>query len=402
MRRQTVIQPKNFDGLHPGYKQVLVMNYRLVGYIVHYAVPAKLSITYPRAYFLDLAGPFIHALPFVTLLLVGLDFWFRQRLKWLLFGLAFYYMTIFPALVMGDKGTNFLPDRYMYIPCIGLLFIFICILFSLVLNRQPKLFKPVIGALIAVIAIYSYSTYSYSKVWNNTISLWTDAINKYPGMLEVAYKNRALEYRKTDRLDEAFKDYIVLERMEVKEAGIYGNIANIYGTRGMYDKSLEYYSKALEYDDNYFNAYLNRGVMYAQRGMLSQAMVDFEKAYKIDSTSRRLLESYAFANYELQNFNKSAEIYTELINLEIEVEENHFQRGLAHFNAGNYQSALDDFLKVSSISPSNGEAIYNCSVSYFNMNQPQKAMEYARKAQNLGFTVDPSYLQQIQAELRPG
>ncbi|NNC96117.1 MAG: tetratricopeptide repeat protein [Chitinophagales bacterium] len=394
---QQVIQPENFDGLHPFYKQFLVMNYRMIGFVAHFVYPTKLSITYPRAYYLDMVGGFIHALPFLNLLLLLGILWMWQRARWLAFGAAFYFLTIFPALMMGDKGTNFLPDRYVYMPSFGLVFLFITAVFTYVSERY---FKLSLALLSVVIMLCSYSVFNYSHAWKDSLTLWSDAIEKYPGMLEVAYKNRGLEYRKRNRMDLALQDYLILEKMRVREAGVYGNIANIYGSLQNFDKSQEYYTKAIQHDENYATAYLNRGITYAQRKMFDLAFADFQKAYSLDSTSPKLLESYAYANFEVGNYALSTKLYSELINAGVQLERVYFQRGLAFFSAKEFTKAVEDFIQVVSFNPSNQDALYNISASYFQLGEYSKAMDFANRAAQNGFNVPQSFYQKIQEGLQ--
>ena len=73
----------------------------------------------------------------------------------------------------------------------------------------------------------------------------------------------------------------------------------------------------------------------------------------------------------------------------------YFYRGLAKFRSDNYQGALEDFLYNIRLNPNNKDTYFNISVSYFKMKQHDKAMEYALKAQSMGYNVSDSYLKQI-------
>ncbi|MGB0167161.1 MAG: tetratricopeptide repeat protein [Luteibaculum sp.] len=51
---------------------------------------------------------------------------------------------------------------------------------------------------------------------------------------------------------------------------------------GQYDSAVYYFSKAVEQDDRYFQAYYNRGLAYLEQGNKDQAVSDFKQSVKIN------------------------------------------------------------------------------------------------------------------------
>ena len=64
---------------------------------------------------------------------------------------------------------------------------------------------------------------------------------------------------------------------------------NEYFDKGMYDKAIEEFNKAIEINPNDANAYNNRGFAYGMIGNLDQAIEDYNKAIEINP---KLAEAY--------------------------------------------------------------------------------------------------------------
>lgn len=52
--------------------------------------------------------------------------------------------------------------------------------------------------------------------------------------------------------------------------------------KGLYDLAISDYTKALEIDPRYADAYYNRGNAYAKKGLYDQAISEFTKALEIN------------------------------------------------------------------------------------------------------------------------
>ena len=69
-----------------------------------------------------------------------------------------------------------------------------------------------------------------------------------------------------------------------RQASDYGNLGNVYQTRGELDQAVEYYLKALDLNEvlgrkqNMANDYDNLGVVYQIRGELDQAVEYYQKS----------------------------------------------------------------------------------------------------------------------------
>ena len=60
------------------------------------------------------------------------------------------------------------------------------------------------------------------------------------------------------------------------------NLGNAYFIKGQYTQAIFHFSKAIEIDPKFFDAYNNRGKAYHSRGDFNKAISDYNKAIEID------------------------------------------------------------------------------------------------------------------------
>ena len=60
------------------------------------------------------------------------------------------------------------------------------------------------------------------------------------------------------------------------------SIGDDYYGRGEFDQAIASYSKAIELDPKYENAYNNRGLAYDDQGKFDQAIADYSMAIELD------------------------------------------------------------------------------------------------------------------------
>jgi tetratricopeptide (TPR) repeat protein len=98
---------------------------------------------------------------------------------------------------------------------------------------------------MSVIPVVSFLSWQRCKVWNNSVALWSDALQKYPRS-DVAYNNRAIAYF----------------------------------DKGEYEKAIEDCTRAIQLTPNHYLAYFNRGCAYSKKGDYAKAASDFKQYLK--------------------------------------------------------------------------------------------------------------------------
>jgi len=380
--------------------------YGFIMYIIKMFLPLNLSAFYPYP-FTDSQGniPGIYyASPFIVLsIAVAIFLIFRKNStigKILAFGFAFYFITLVLVLQFLSVGSVIMADRYSYLSYIGLFFII-----GYFFEYSKKHFSSVIANVFAVLLIvsvgfFSYLTHERTKVWTNAETLWTDAMNQFP-FIEIAYENRGIYYKDHNELDKMLKDYeFVTEKLHSKNEKIWSNLGNLYGLQKKFDKSLDAYSKAIEYNPQNASTYLNRAITLSMMGEYSKSIPDYDRSIELEPKVALTYKNRAYTLMQLGQYEKSIADYDKAIELYSYDTLSFLNRGISKFNAKKYAEAIDDFNKYIGMSPNNSQAYYNASMAYKNVNKFPEALKNALNAQKLGLAISPEYIEDLRSKVK--
>ncbi|NQV01839.1 MAG: tetratricopeptide repeat protein, partial [Bacteroidia bacterium] len=381
------------------FQRILFASYGFMMYLARLLIPFQLSAFYPYPV-LSPTGylPMIfYFSPLIVLAFTALVILSIRYTRVVLFGFLFYLFSVILVLQFISVGSAIMADRYAFIPCIGLFFVVGYYVNYCIATKQKNLrFLQII--VPAVVAVYTVVliivTSGLIKIWENTETLWTDVISKYP-TVEVAYKNRGIYYGKQDRTEEALRDYKVLVQFNTRDAKIYSNLGNIYALKGDVPEALKAYDKAIGLDTTSPEAYMNRGITHARNRNFEPALRDLRKAEELNPVSMEILINKAYLLLDMGKTEEALEQYNRLIRLDPRNDDFYLRKGLCLFHLGNHPAAKDEFNRCLNLNPRNAAAVFNLSVIYSAERKYPEALEYAQRAQSLGFQVDPGCLEKL-------
>lgn len=196
-----------------------------------------------------------------------------------LFGLLFYFISIFPAsgIVIFIK-KSLVSDRYAFIPLIGVI---ICIGSLIEITHIKEKIK--YSILIIVICILTFYSFQRIEVWRDDLTNAIERVNEFP-LNAIERNNLATEYIKIGNYDEASKELENAKRLS-KEANevIYNNLAYLETVKGNVEKAEEIYLEYLSINPKSFKTLYNLGTLYLQVEKLYEAKILLEKAIAIIS-----------------------------------------------------------------------------------------------------------------------
>jgi len=316
-------------------ERIIFSFYGLMTYLWKMVNPTSLSCfyNYPQKHDGMLPTLFLIS-PIVILALAFLIYKSQRFGKDVVFGFVFFLITIVLVLQIFPVGDAIIADRYTYIPYIGLFFIIARWINNLLENKGGKfqsLKTPIIGALIIFSAVCCYLSFQQSKVWHDSISLWSGAIENFDGAAK-PFNNRGLTYFRTNQ----------------------------------YDKALSDMTRTIQLNDDYPDIHYNRGVVYFSLKKYDKALNDY--------------------NIALQKDPKFAKAYN--------------NRGNVYHLLGKYNEAINDYTACIQYSPNFAKAYCDRAGTYFTVQKFQAALEDALHAKELGFNVDPRFIDAIQAGIK--
>ena len=335
--------------------------YGIVFYLIKIIVPDKLSCIYPApAKMHGLYSYIFKSAPFILIILILIIMWLSKYKK-IFWGIIFFIVTVLPVLQLIPIGQAVPADRYMYIPAIGLFYIFANI-FNIIYQKRNKHIKPILIILIfLIISTFSYLSFKRCYVWKDSITLWNDVLSKYPNV-STAYLNRGLAYGDNGDYDKAVEDYKKAIIYDAMSADAYNNLGNIYFFRNELDLALINYNKAIDIflktgvpNIELAKVYNNRGNIYARKNLFDNSIADFNRAI------------------ELNQYYSDA----------------YFNRANVYYKLKKFYNAISDYNQVIKINPYDIKAYKNRAICYFLTEDYEKAYEDICKIQNLGYSSDP-------------
>ena len=152
-----------------------------------------------------------------------------------------------------------MAERYSYLAYLGLFLIL-----SYLLVNKLKVFSETKGLPVLALSIYLLflSGYTYARVgvWENSYTLWTDVIEKYPNHF-LAYANRAAYYIGINRFEEAIADFDECIAVSPENPACSNSKGLLLRRMDRFQEALNNFNYSLSIDSNYFPALMNRGML---------------------------------------------------------------------------------------------------------------------------------------------
>ena len=309
------------------FQNLSLFFYAFVFYISKILLPVRLMARYPSdigQYPLDLV---LNGAVFAVACML-IYFVYRRKKEFVSFGTAFFVLTLMPTLPFHFTGQPY-ADRYTYLPLAGILLIISAFFLEILPKKWPtrRILSYGAGAFLGLaVLLLGAKTRALSRVWHDSISLWTHVLKIDP-QNAIALLDRSQAYIDAGEMDKALADINTGEELEPENPKFCNNRGIIYFKRGEYDKALNEFNRSLAINPRFQLGYLNRAILwghlhefeksihdltaaieinkyfylayyyreiaYKELNLTDRALADFKAAYKISptETARREIES---------------------------------------------------------------------------------------------------------------
>ena len=291
--------------------RILMICYSLAGYLFRIVVPLNLSAIYAYPQKTGIFLPFIFCMaPVILAALIFLVSQVKKMKRELIFGLLFFIINVLVTqLTLLEDG--FMANRYGYLPGVGLIFIIAACFDHFRLGS--KLEKTVsIVSMVFFLLLFSVLTLQRSQVWNNTLSLFNNAVEQSPGSA-FAFNNRGIARYSENDQDGALSDYNQAISIFPRYSGAYYNRGIVYFDMKEFGKAQENYTTAIMLNPKFASC-------YAARGLLEMEV--------------------------MQNDSLALADYSAALRLNPEMAQVYYNRGLLRLRMKNIQMACEDFHQV--------------------------------------------------------
>jgi tetratricopeptide (TPR) repeat protein len=283
-----------------------------------------LTINYSAAYTINVPYPI---LGFRTLFVIGITFLFfglsllsLKKTKVIFFSFLFFLVTLLPYLNVIPIST-LLADRYVFIASFSYVFLLGILFDRLYVVKKKKYSEDFFKLLSSVLFLflltgYSFMTIQQNKIWENSYTLWSDAVEKHPN----------------------------------------SNTANalmgvVYMELGMDEKAVEYLEKAVQLFPIDYESRNNLGIVYGRLKKPEKALKELLTAISLKPENETIQINLSVFYQGQKEYSRSEEILKNLISKNPQNANLYFRLGIVYKEMGKYEAAITTLIKSIELAP---------------------------------------------------
>lgn len=322
-----------------------------------------LTINYSASYTIPIPNPIMGLRTIVSIgafcLMAGLSLWSLRRTKVFFFSFFFFLVTLLPYLNILPIST-LLADRYVFIASFSY-----CFLLGIAFNRLYELrdqrFSKDFPRLLATALFfclligYSFMTYKQNRVWENSYTLWADAVEKAP---------------------------------ESNTANAMMGV--VYMELGMDEEAVGYLEKAVQILPYDYLSRNNLGIVYERLNQPQRALEEFLKAIWLRPDDETIQLNLSLFYQRQKAYEKAEEILKTILLRREKDAILHFRLGVLYKEAGRYQEAISEIERSMNLAPNVVNPYEELGDIYLSrLNDKEKAKYYYSKGVEAGKKSSP-------------
>jgi tetratricopeptide (TPR) repeat protein len=343
---KAIAQPE----FYPVWQRFVFALYGFGEYIKRLFWPFPLSTLHPFPASATVPASWYPAL-MLTPIVIALAVYFRKD-KNVIFGLTFFAVNLALVLQLLTFGNSVISERYTYVPYIGLCFGLAMLWAKSAMSTSAK--NVLLGLFLVTSLGFAVVANRQVKVWKDSMSLWTKAIEAYPSSY-IARSNRG-NYLVTQlgKNDEGLVDYNIALEVKPEHANSLENRCIIYLHKKDFAAALKDAEQLIEFYPTTGKGYYLRGFVEDKLGQQEQAIADYSKSTELDP-----INPEAWAN-----------------------------RGIIYYNVKqDYNAAKADFEAAIQNNPKNGVYVINRARCWIALGNKPEALKDIELAKQLGAAV---------------
>jgi tetratricopeptide (TPR) repeat protein len=291
---------------------VFINNIKLLIFTINYSAAYAMKIPTPV-----LSPPVLLAIV-DTLLLAAVSLWSLKKTRVLFFSFFFFGVTLLPYLNIIPIST-LVADRYVFIASFSY-----CFLLGVAFDRfyrfkarrfSMDFFKVLSTAVfLLLLSGYSFMTIQQNRIWENSYTLWADAVEKQPdsntanslmgvvfmelGMNEEALKhlhqavqlfpydyesrnNLGIVYGRLNEPEKALQELLVADQLKPEQFAIRVNLALHFERQREYDKAEKILKELIAKHPQNANLYYRLGLLYKTMENYESAIAQFTRSTQL-------------------------------------------------------------------------------------------------------------------------
>lgn len=387
-----------------------------VTYLGKFFFPTNLAIFYPFPDTLPLwkSTSALFLLLFISVLAV---MFFRKK-PYIFTGWFWFTGTLFPAIGLIQGGLwPAIADRFVYIPCIGILFIIVWGAYDLTQDHQLQR-KFLTVCFSAIAGILLVITYTEVRHWKNSLTIFQHTLasteNNFVAHnnLGVAFeengdlKNARFHYKQALRIKPSYAEahnnmgnilaaqnkntaaeahFAKALRINPDFAKAHNNMGNIKFKQNIPAKAIEHYLSALELNPYYANAHSNLGSALIYEGKIEEGIKRYKQALSIQPDLWETHTNLAATLLKQGALDDAKKHFIKAARLQPESPLPLFYLAKVYSEKKEYAQTIDTYKKIISSWPDLNSAYYNLACTYSKQGNREASIEWLKAAIEHGY-----------------
>jgi protein O-mannosyl-transferase len=222
-------------------------------------------------------------------------------------------------------------------------------------------------------------TLQRNLVYQSKVSVWEDAVAKYPGNLRGHY-NLAVELVNSRRTEEAIAEYERTLETWPNHADSQYNLGVVLRECRRYDEAIVHFRRAVELKPDYVEAHNSLGLALAEIGKPDEAIAEYQLALKFEPDYADAHNNFAGALLKCGRVDEAIVHFNNALELNPDCMEAHFNLALTLAGRRKFDEALDHFRKAVELKPNYAEGHNNLGNTLASLNRMDEAIHQFRKA----------------------
>jgi tetratricopeptide (TPR) repeat protein len=170
--------------------------------------------------------------------------WHGRGRREIVLPLALILAFLLPVLAVNSIGGSNFSERYLYIPSIGLAWLFGLLCAKVAVRLPERARKPAAIGVLALLAASGVAAWARSGIYKSDLTLFQAAIRTNPRS-EIARNNLGMALYNRGRVDEAEREYQEALRLIPKSVPPLANLAVLYEKKGDLPKARKTFEEVL-------------------------------------------------------------------------------------------------------------------------------------------------------------
>ncbi len=211
---------------------------------------------------------------------------------------------------------------------------------------------------LACIVILAALSINRGLDYRSEIGLWEDAALKSPNK-PLVHNNLAVYYLNAQRLEEAKRELLIVNKLDPTDGNAYNNLGNIYFQQGNWAAALATFDMVIAGGSRDPNVYYNAGKVRRKLKLYEEALALLARAIEIKPNAAEFYFELGNVYQDLKRFDAALKSYRAGLKYNPGASEIYNNIGVIFWNLQSFARAEENFKQALAMNPDNARSLAN-------------------------------------------